>query len=73
MPRGALFRWIEEAEARQILKLALLQKTASDPYIAVVSAEPVSTQIWLRSLRDHARGFNGERSALAVRRRPSEP
>jgi hypothetical protein len=73
MRRGALFRWIEEAEARQILEVAILQKAVSDPYIAVLSAVPVSTwQIWLRSLRFHARGFNGRRSALVAKSRRQE-
>ena len=55
MRRGMHHRWIEEAEARQVLELAILQRTVSDPYINIVPALPgESWQVRLRSLVSRA-------------------
>jgi hypothetical protein len=61
MRKSPHFRWIEEAEARQVRALALHQYSPSEPHVSIVS-EPSST--WPVRLRTLIPGRNLLTSSL---------
>jgi hypothetical protein len=61
MRKNPNFRWTEEAEARQVQTLALLQYSPGEPHVLIVS-EPSSN--WPARLRTLVRGRNMLTSSL---------